>query len=154
MSFTSAVTTNAKATSLDTRVKYVKNQIKYDKNQIKHDKLVLRNHRIRLHRHTNKLVQLKELQRIYALSPIGAILYIFGSHSQEAINVAACESGGGDPRNINIRAQNGQYLGMFQMGTDERATYAKIGYETPYQQAVAAWNYFAVSGWAPWACQP
>jgi hypothetical protein len=145
--FTSAVATNAKATSLDTRVKYVKNQIKYDK-------LVLRKYRIRLHKHTKKLVQLKELQRIYALSPVGAILYIFGSHSQEAINVAACESGGGDPKNISIYAQNGQYLGMFQMGTNERATYAKIGYDTPYQQTVAAWNYFAVSGWSPWDCQP
>jgi hypothetical protein len=144
---TSIAATNAKASSLDERVKHVKHQIR-------NDKKVLRRYLKRLDKHTNALAQLRELQRIYALSPIGAILYIFGSHAQEAINVAACESGGGDPRNINIYAQNGQYLGMFQMGTSERATYATIGYSNAYQQTVAAWNYFAVSGWSPWECQP
>lgn len=108
-----------------------------------------------MHRHQERLRQLKELQRIYALSPVGAIISVFGSHASEAINVAACESGGGVPANIDIHAVNGQYIGMFQMGTNERAHYATIGYETPYQQAVAAHNYFvAAKGWGPWECTP
>jgi hypothetical protein len=80
---------------------------------------------------------------------------VFGSHSGEALNVAACESGGGTISGINIYAQNGQYLGMFQMGDWERATYATIGYSTPYQQTVAAHNYFLdAGGWGPWECNP
>lgn len=122
---------------------------------MKHDKRVIKKFLKRLHRHQRNLEQLKELQRIYALSPVKAILFVFKEDPQGAINVAACESGGGDPSAIDIHAKNGQYLGMFQMGDDERATYATIGYETPYQQTVAAHNYFvAANGWGPWGCVP
>lgn len=116
---------------------------------MKHDKQVIHRFHKRLHRHERKLEQLKELQRIYALSPIAAILSVFREDPQGALNVAACES------SFDIYAANGQYLGLFQMGSHERATYATIGYSTPYQQAVAAHNYFlAAGGWGPWECVP
>lgn len=51
----------------------------------------------------------------------------------------------------SIYAQNGQYLGIFQMGSHERSTYATIGYSTAYEQIVAAHNYYLVSGWSPWS---
>lgn len=142
-----AATTNAKASSLD-------RQIAYTKQQVKHDKRVIKKFHKRLHRHQEKLKQLKELQRIYALSPVGAIISVFGPDAPGAITVAACESGGGVPANIDINAENGQYKGMFQMGDNERATYATIGYSTPYQQTVAAHNYFVLYGWSRWDCQP
>ncbi len=74
------------------------------------------------------------------------ICSVFGAACQEAIAVARCESG------FSIHAVNGQYLGIFQMGSSERARFATIGYATAYEQVVAAHNYFVVSGWGPWAC--
>jgi hypothetical protein len=74
------------------------------------------------------------------------ICRIFGPACTEAISVARCES------RFSIHAANGQYLGIFQMGSSERATYATIGYATAYEQIVAAHNYYVRSGWAPWAC--
>ena len=57
----------------------------------------------------------------------------------------------------SIYAANGQYLGIFQMGSTERATYGmrdshhRLLYSTAWQQIVAAHNYFLVSGWSPWS---
>lgn len=78
------------------------------------------------------------------------IMAVFGpSYGPGALNVARCESG------YRTSAVNGQYLGIFQMGTNERARYATMGYSTAYQQVVAAHNYFvAAHGWGPWECQP
>lgn len=76
------------------------------------------------------------------------ICRVFGPYCSEALAVARCESG------FSIHAVNGQYLGLFQMGSSERATYATIGYSTAYEQTVAAHNYFAVAGWGPWSCRP
>lgn len=51
------------------------------------------------------------------------------------------------------RAQNGQYLGTFQMGAYERATYGHGA--NVYEQARAAYRYFVASGrdWSPWTCR-
>ena len=51
-------------------------------------------------------------------------------------------------------AQNGQYLGLFQMGSSERRLFGHG--ETAHQQALAAHRYFVVSGrdWSPWSCKP
>ena len=43
-----------------------------------------------------------------------AICHVFGAHCQQALRVARCESG------LRTTAQNGQYLGLFQMGSSER----------------------------------
>jgi hypothetical protein len=68
-----------------------------------------------------------------------------------ALSVASCETGG----TFSIYASNGQYQGLFQMGSSERAKYAHGRYETAYDQAMAAFRY-SQSGrnWGPWQCQP
>ncbi len=76
--------------------------------------------------------------------PEKAICYVFGSRCSEALRVARCES------RFSTYAQNGQYLGLFQMGSWERRTYGH-GY-TPLEQARAAYRYFLVAGWRPWEC--
>jgi hypothetical protein len=75
------------------------------------------------------------------------ICAVFGpSQCAEALHIARRESG------FTISAQNGQYLGLFQMGSGERAAYAKAGYSTAYQQSVAAHNLWLARGWEPWTC--
>lgn len=73
------------------------------------------------------------------------ICRVFGSQCAMALRVAYRES------RYSLTATNGQYEGLFQMGSSERATYATIGYSTAYEQTVAAHNYFAVAGWGPWS---
>jgi hypothetical protein len=80
--------------------------------------------------------------------PEEAICHVFGVYCSEALSVSWCES------RYHITAHNGQYLGLFQMGSSERALYGH-GY-TALEQAVAAYHYFVSSGrnWSPWSCQP
>lgn len=70
----------------------------------------------------------------------------------EAIHVANCETGG----TFSTVARNGQYQGLFQMGTSERRTYGHG--PDPWSQARAAHYYWTVSGrdWSPWdpVCRP
>lgn len=74
----------------------------------------------------------------------------------EAIEVAKCEASRywyeGHPQ----EARNGQYRGMFQMGTRERSLYGHG--PDPWKQARAAHKYFVLSGsdWSPWdpICRP
>ena len=51
-------------------------------------------------------------------------------------------------------AQNGQYLGLFQMGTTARRLYGHG--PTALEQATAAHRYFVDSGhgWGAWSCKP
>ena len=81
-------------------------------------------------------------------SPQKAICHVFGSHCEEALRVARCESG------YSVNAENGQYLGLFQMGTSERRIFGHG--ETALEQAQAAYRYFVDSGrdWSPWSCKP
>lgn len=73
---------------------------------------------------------------------------VFGSYAAQAISVSQCEA------HLSIDAENGQYLGAWQMGSSERATYGHG--DTAYEQARAAWRYFDASGrdWSPWQCRP
>lgn len=89
-----------------------------------------------------------EKQRRRLENPTAAICHVFGSYCSQALRVASCESGRG------VYAQNGQYLGMFQMGSYARSRYGH-GY-TPLEQARAAYAYFVDSGrdWSPWSCKP
>ncbi len=71
---------------------------------------------------------------------------VFGVHGADAVRVARCESG---PL-LNPRARNGQFLGTFQMGYAERR---RFGHGPGVrQQSLAAWRYFRLAGWRPWAC--
>ena len=101
--------------------------------QLERRRIVVRHHR---------------LMRRVAKSPVKAICFVFGDYCGEALRVARCESG------YRTTAQNGQYLGMFQMGTSERRLFGHG--PTPLAQARAAYRYFVRSGrdWSPWSCKP
>jgi hypothetical protein len=65
---------------------------------------------------------------------------------EQALNVAYCESGS----NLWPWASDGEYLGMFQFGSFARSSY---GFSwSPWEQARAAFRYWAVAGWSPWEC--
>ena len=97
-------------------------------------------HRARV-AHRRLLVRLRN-------SPVKAICYVFRGRCGEALRVARCESG------YQTTAQNGQYLGMFQMVTSERRLFGHG--PTALAQAKAAYRYFVRSGrdWSPWSCKP
>jgi hypothetical protein len=84
--------------------------------------------------------------------PAVTICRIFGPDCHEALQVARCES------RFQTRAQNGQYLGLFQMGSTARPTARRLyGHGTSAEvQARAARRYFIASGrdWSPWSCRP
>ena len=91
----------------------------------------------------------KQLRYLSSLrSPEKAICHVFGEYCGQALQVARCESG------LRPSAQNGQYLGMFQMGSNERAQFGHGA--TALEQAKAAHRYFVRSGrdWSPWSCKP
>ena len=90
----------------------------------------------------------RRLQSLAALPPQAAICKVFGAHCGEALRVSRCESG------FSTNAQNGQYLGLFQMGSSERRIFGHGS--TPLDQAKAAYRYFVRSGrdWSPWSCKP
>jgi hypothetical protein len=92
--------------------------------------------------------QARRLASLRVASPKVAICRVFGSYCGQALAVSRCESG------LRTTAQNGQYLGLFQMGTSERRIYGHG--PTALQQAKAAHAYFVDSGrtWDPWSCKP
>jgi hypothetical protein len=105
--------------------------------------------RLRLERrHRLEVMHLRVEQLVER--PKVAIALMFGGYAGEAMQVADCETGG----TFSTGATNGQYLGLFQMGSSERATYGDG--DSPLAQARAAYVYFVVSGrdWSPWTCKP
>ena len=92
-------------------------------------------------------VRARMAQKLASLPPRAAICTVFGSYCQEALAIAWCES------RLSTRAQNGQYLGLFQMGSYERRLFGHG--QSARDQAVAAHRYFVRSGrdWSPWACR-
>jgi len=81
--------------------------------------------------------------------PRAAICEVFGRrYCGQALSVSWCES------KHSTTARNGQYLGLFQMGSSERRLYGHGA--TARKQAIAAHRYFVVSGrdWRPWGCKP
>lgn len=81
-------------------------------------------------------------------SVAAVIRSVFGAYGDQAVAVARCESG------LYVYAQNGQYLGLFQMGEYARARYGHSW--TALGQSRAAYAYFRDSGsdWSPWQCKP
>jgi hypothetical protein len=94
-----------------------------------------------------KAIAARDARRLASLPPKQAICKVFDSHCSQAVNVAWCES------RLQVTAQNGQYLGIFQMGSYERQLFGHGS--TAYAQAVAAHKYFVRSGrdWSPWSCR-
>lgn len=82
-------------------------------------------------------------------TPAATIRRIFGKrYGVAAVKVARCES------SLDPAARNGQYRGLFQMGSAERAAYGHGS--TARAQARAARRYFNATGrdWSPWSCKP
>jgi len=92
-------------------------------------------------------VRMRDARVLAALPPKKAICAVFEGRCQEAIAVAWCES------HLQTTARNGQYLGLFQMGSYERQLFGHG--PTAHEQAVAAHRYFVTSGrdWSPWSCR-
>ena len=95
----------------------------------------------------SRMIAARNERRLASLPPRAAICSVFGSYCQEAIAVAWCES------RHSTSAQNGQYLGLFQMGSSERRIFGHGS--SARAQALAAHRYFVRSGrdWSPWACR-
>ena len=90
----------------------------------------------------------RQLAAVRAETPADTVCRIFGPDCGEAVQVARCESG------LHTDAANGQYLGLFQMGSNERRLFGHGS--TAEGQARAALRYFISSGrdWSPWSCRP
>jgi hypothetical protein len=90
----------------------------------------------------------RRLAAVEAATPASVICKVFGDYCREALAVAQCESG------LQTTATNGQYLGLFQMGSSERRLFGHG--ETAATQVAAAYRYFVASGrdWSPWSCRP
>ncbi|MGI8480379.1 MAG: hypothetical protein ACR2M2_11115 [Gaiellaceae bacterium] len=91
----------------------------------------------------------REAQRLANAPPRVAICRVFGRrYCDQALKVAWCES------HHSTTAENGQYLGLFQMGSSERRLFGHG--PKAHQQAIAAHKYFVRSGrdWSPWSCKP
>ena len=90
----------------------------------------------------------RELALARARSPQAVICRVFGGYCAQALAVARCESG------LSTGARNGEYRGLFQMGSSERRLYGHGAGAAA--QARAAHSYFVRSGrdWSPWSCKP
>ncbi len=90
----------------------------------------------------------RHLAAVAAASPKQVICRVFGDDCEEALAVSRCES------RFQTDARNGQYLGLFQMGSSERRIFGHGS--SPVAQATAAHRYFVASGrdWSPWSCKP
>ncbi|MEX0790673.1 MAG: hypothetical protein WD178_07860 [Actinomycetota bacterium] len=72
------------------------------------------------------------------------IRHVFGPEGDKAVEVARCES------TLRTHAKKGQFLGLFQMGANERADYGHG--PDALAQVLAAHALFLDRGWQPWAC--
>lgn len=96
-----------------------------------------------------RAIHRRDERRAAKAPPKVAICDVFGRrYCAQALSVSWCES------RHSTTAQNGQYLGLFQMGSYARGLYGHGA--TARQQAEAAHRYFVDSGrdWSPWSCKP
>jgi hypothetical protein len=101
------------------------------------------------HRRPHRPVQTgPQPPRTRTRTPQAVICRVFGSRCHEALAVARCES------RFRTDAQNGQYLGLFQMGDWARTTYGHG--PSAVTQAKAAYRLFVATGrtWQQWSCKP
>jgi hypothetical protein len=122
-----------------------------DRSQVAVSALAYAEHRARVLTRTiaslREAIARREARKHAAMSPRAAICDVFGSYCNEAVAIARCES------HLSTTAENGQYLGLFQMGASERRLFGHG--PTARAQAVAARRYFVRSGqdWSPWSCR-
>ena len=72
------------------------------------------------------------------------IRHVFGPDGDKAVRVARCES------TLRPHAKKGQFIGLFQMGANERADYGHG--PDALAQVRAAYELFRDRGWQPWTC--
>jgi hypothetical protein len=146
--------------------KTVEAKLKLAKKQVRHDRRALAS----LHRRGWTLIRpldfalishrvwlrqdityVRRLQQRVRPDVLAIICQVFGPYCAEAQRVALCEGGRPVP---SVRARNGQYEGIFQMGSFARSRYGH-GWDA-WSQARAAYRYFIASGrdWSPWECRP
>ncbi len=147
--------------SLDQRIAQVKRAIRRHRSTIRyyenHPRLLSAQHG--LERATRTLTVLQRtaarrdarrlVRRLAKAPPKTVICHVFGTrYCRQAVSVSWCES------RHSTTAQNGQYLGLFQMGSYERQVFGHG--RTAQKQALAAHKYFVLSGrdWSPWSCKP
>jgi hypothetical protein len=71
----------------------------------------------------------------------------YGLSADGMLRVARCES------NLQRAAANGQYLGLFQLGSYARERYLRGDWRDAYANAMAAAQYaHEAGGWSPWTC--
>lgn len=88
--------------------------------------------------------QLTDVISLDALPVPDLIREIFGPHGDKAVAVARCES------EFRTHAKSGQFHGLFQMGSNERARYGHG--PDALTQVLAAYALFLERGWQPWTC--
>jgi hypothetical protein len=95
-----------------------------------------------------RVLRIRKARLRAAPSPRHAICATFHDHCEEALAVAWCES------RLQTDARNGEYLGLFQMGSLARRLFGHGA--SARKQSVAAHRYFVSSGrdWSPWSCKP
>jgi hypothetical protein len=121
----------------------VQGKLMLAKQQVAHDRLTADPWLRRDRAYVRKL-----RRQLHPLSNVQVICRVFGPYCGQAIRVSRCETGGA----FNTNAQNGQYLGLFQMGSYARSRYGHGS--SAWVQARAAYRYFIDSGrdWSPWSC--
>lgn len=99
-------------------------------------------------RRLRQVLRAQEIRKLRAAPPRTAICGVFRDNCRDAVDVAWCES------RLEPSAQNGQYLGLFQMGTLARERFGHG--PSAWEQAAAAHRYFVYAGsnWSPWSCKP
>jgi hypothetical protein len=99
-------------------------------------------------RRLRHVLRARDLRKLRTAPPRAAICGAFREHCRDAVAVAWCES------RLDTTAENGQYLGLFQMGTMARQRFGHG--PSAWEQAAAAHRYFVYAGstWSPWSCKP
>lgn len=127
----------------------------YSSNSVLRLKWTLRLHKLILTRvdakHKLDKLRIPAVPHLGGIEGVKAIIrYVFGGYGGQAVEVSRCETGG----TFWPGSSNGQYLGIFQMGSSERARYGHGS--DALTQARSAYHYFADSGydWSPWSCKP
>lgn len=69
---------------------------------------------------------------------------VFGAAGEKAVQVARCES------ELKTTAKNGLFLGLFQLGKNERIDYGDG--KDALSQINAAYQLYLARGWQPWQC--
>lgn len=106
--------------------------------------------------HLERAVAWQRHERLRRWAPsvrhaIGLAAVTFGVSERAMMAVAYCES------RLNPGATNGQYLGLYQLGSTHRADalIVRFGWRDPYAQALHTARVVARAGsWRPWECQP